>query len=221
MSRSTNLLKEIFTGTHLVAITSVTQGEGTDVIVRFGNGEGKYFDKCYDYTSSEFLKMCGEAGLLKGSKVFNSEDALGAKVWICVKEVWDVIGAEIQDTVNFYIFDVKACDNPEKKPVIKGDPADNKGVPSGVFYDTRQVALPLPRDFVEISKIIIPEMKGKFINNPEQDSFDLPNPKPQKAELPAEKKKVIEKAKEMIKKVESGSKTEVENNTPDEDWDSM
>lgn len=204
-SKSNQLLKEIFTGIHLAAITSVTQGEGTDVIVRFGNGEGKYFDKVYDYTSSEFLKMCGEAGLLNGSKVFNSEDALGAKVWICVKEVWDVIGAEIQDTVNFYIFDVRACDNPEKKPVIKGDPADNKGVPDDAFCDTRQVP---------VSDIIKKNVK-------EDDSFDLPNPKAKKAELPAEKKKVIEKAKEMIKQVESGAKTEVKNNTPDEDWDSM
>lgn len=248
MSRSNTLKKELFTGCHLVAITKVSQGEVTDVIVRFSNGENKSFDKVYDYTSSEFLKMCQSAGLLKNNAVFSSKDAIGARLWICIKEVWDVNGTEMLDTVNFYIFDTRPCIDPEKKPIVKGDPADNKGVPSGVFYDCRQVAkstinwvdkdVPLAGNLPSEDDIKQADEVGPLVALYEDD-FDLPPvtpPKAKKVELPAEKKKVVEAAKEMIKKVESGEspkenifakklreQEEAKNkiNTPDEDWDSM
>lgn len=203
MSRSTIQLKELFTGIHLVAITDVKKSEGTDLIVRFTDGQGQHFDKVYDYAGSEFLKLCHAAQTIKGESLMNvSKDSkktdLGARLWICIKEVWDVIGNEIQDTVNFYIFDTIICDNPEKKPVINGDPDDNKGDASGAFYDTKSLGL---------SEIL--HKKVEYA----EDDFDL-KVKSKKVELPAEKKKIIEKQKEMIKAVEAKKPI-------DDDFDSM
>jgi len=102
MSRSTTpLLKEIFTGTTLVAITEIKK-HPDGIFIRFSSGQNKHFDKIYDYTSKEFLKMCGAAETITDHSVFSVTD-IGKRLWICVKEVW-----KDEDNVDFILFDTLA-----------------------------------------------------------------------------------------------------------------
>lgn len=99
MSRSTVLIKELFTGMHLVIIDEIKKHEA-DVFIRFTANGNKCFDKVYDYTSKEFFKMCGAAGTITDNSVIDDTKDIGKRLWICIKEVW-----QDEDTVNFYIFD--------------------------------------------------------------------------------------------------------------------
>lgn len=200
MSRSINttLTKELFSGIHLVAITeAIPHEEG--IKIKFSDGTNKSFEKIYDYTSSEFLKMCYSAGTITDNSLFSAND-LGKRLWICIKECWTITNDS--EIVNFELFDTLLYnEGASVPPKVKGNPQDNKGVASGEFYE---------------SKASFAEMRTEFIDN----SFDLPLPKPNNSQLAPDKKKMILEAKEMIKKVESGIK-EVKPKTVVDEFDEM
>lgn len=132
MSRSSalKLTKELYSGIHLVAITKAAPFEG-NVLIKFSDGQNKSFDKIYDYSSSEFLKMCNTANTIKDNSVFDAKADLGKRLWICIKEVW-----ADADTVNFELFDTLLYnEGASATPKVKGNPQDNKGVASGVFKE--------------------------------------------------------------------------------------
>lgn len=203
MSRSENpiLLKELFTGVHLVAIIEA-KNNGT---IKFSDGQNKSFEKIYDFQSSEFLKLCYSASTIKDACIFDNDpnsiySAIGKRLWICIKEVWTITNdAEI---VDFELFDTLLYnEGPSVPPKVKGNPADNKGIASGDFFESH-------------IKTTFEENKNSIISD---DDFELA---PIKKELPAEKKKIIAEAKEMIKNVQSSSSAAFTVDVAEED-DSM
>lgn len=201
MSRSINekpLTKELFSGIHLVAITEAIPHE-SGIKIKFSDGTNKSFEKVYDYTSSEFLKMCYSANTITNDSLFSIND-IGKRLWICIKECWTITNDS--EIVDFEIFDTLLYNEGASiQPKVKGNPQDNKGVASGDFYE---------------SKASFAEMRTEFID----DSFDLPLPKPNNNKLTSDKKKVILEAREMIKKVESRAK-EVNTKTVTDEFDEM
>ncbi len=99
MSRSQTLIKELFTGTHLVILSEIKKHQ-EGVLVRFSANGNKHFEKIYDFTSKEFLKMCGAAGTVTDESVIDAVNDIGKRLWICIKEMW-----KDEDTVNFELFD--------------------------------------------------------------------------------------------------------------------
>lgn len=168
MSRSTILLKEIFTGIHLVAITEIKNRDG--VFIRFSANGNKHFDKIYDYTSKEFLKMCGSAGTITDESVISTND-IGKRLWICIKEVW-----HYPDTVNFYIFDTfPYLEGTTTPPVIDGNPADNKDVPHGVFREVNNESITIESKPIVDKKKVIAEAREmiKKVESKPKDDFDI------------------------------------------------
>lgn len=158
MSRSTQTLKELTTGVHLVILggfTAVRNPDGTPkvsdsgekgIIVRFIDGFNKSFDKTFWVLGSrefEFNKMLVAAGIDKSQYKSFSEIAKAAtnkRIWISIQEIHTVDGENEIGEIDYRIFDYDPCLNPEKKPTKKGDPASNpKGIASGDFLSYRQI----------------------------------------------------------------------------------
>jgi hypothetical protein len=116
MSRSTQLKKEIKSGPHLVILDAARKHE-SDLIVTFTNHENKSFEKIYDIKSTEFIKMCGDAGAITETSILKQSDTKkGLRLWIYIKEVWR---AEIAD---YYIFETKPFDpNNSNPPKVRGE----------------------------------------------------------------------------------------------------
>ncbi len=163
MSRSTKLLKEIFTGVTLVAITEIKKHpEG--IFIRFSSGDNKHFDKIYDHTSKEFLKMCGAAGTITDNSVFAVTD-IGKRLWICVKEVW-----QDENTVNFYIFDTfPYYDHSPNAPIVDEKLFIEKD------YQWTKLNAPITNPtekakIISMAKEMIKKVEAKKVDN---DDFDI------------------------------------------------
>lgn len=150
--RETILIKEIKAGIHPVSILDASlqknvaiSGE-TGLKITFKNIDNKIFEKIFWLGGDrhvEFLKMCLAANINIESRTFRKE-AKGKELWIYINESYDIIGEEIVmgkkgPLVNYYIFDYHPIDG-GKKPVLKGDPADNNGRASGKFLNYVSVA---------------------------------------------------------------------------------
>lgn len=152
-------LKQLQTGVHLVTVTDAVLAKENGVpkesddgkiwlTVRFSTGDNKHFDKDYWYNEdweAAFKCMCASANIDPASEKFKRE-ASGKRLWICIKEVHDIDGDKpvIDDitgpSINYELFDTLPCLDPNKKPIVKGDPAENNGVASGAFLDYRQIS---------------------------------------------------------------------------------
>jgi hypothetical protein len=275
MSRSTQQLKELTTGVHLVILGGFLAVKNPDgslkesetgeklIQVRFTDGFNKSFDKQYWVKGNrehEFNKMISCAGLDR-SKFATFKDlanaATGLRIWISIREVYEIDGENEIGEKEYQIFDYDPCLNPEKKPTKKGDPAN--GQAGGDFIACKQIKKTLAdvsyngmskeeflkpaieaeeklRESPNISQN--QEEKTAWINqnsvmntnhktsgeitergvwgdaksidagfNPGGSEFDNLL-KESKIEPTIDKKEVIAKAKEMIAKVESKTKTE-------------
>lgn len=147
-------LKQLKTGVHLVCVTDamlikengqpvVTPSGEMGVTVRFSDGQNQSFDQDYWLNGdrhSYFTKMCASANIDPTNPKFKAE-AKGKRLWICIKEVHEVDGDKVDDLAgpNYYLFDTIPCLDPNRKPVVKGDPAENNGVASGAFLDYKPV----------------------------------------------------------------------------------
>jgi hypothetical protein len=88
--------------------------------------------------------MCASANIDVANPKFRAESK-GKRLWICVKELHDIDGDKpvVDDitgpVINYYLFDTIPCLDPNRKPVVKGNPDDNEGIASGMFLDYRQI----------------------------------------------------------------------------------
>lgn len=159
MSRSTQILKELTTGVHLVILggfSAVRNPDGTLkesetgeklIQVRFTDNFNKHFDKQYWVKGKrefEFNKMMTCAGIDRSKPIPLKEmeaTATGKRLWVCIREVHEIDGEVNLGISDYQIFDYEPCLNPEKKPVKKGDPASNKGIATGGFiaYKTKSL----------------------------------------------------------------------------------
>lgn len=155
-------LRQLKTGVHLVCVTDViivkdddgkiikTKEGETGIVIRFSTGDNLHFDQEYwinGTRQSFFLKMCASAKIDPSNQKFKAE-ATGKRLWICIKEVYDIDGDKVvldeleQPVINYYLFDTLTCLDPNKKPIIPGDPGlDN--IASGAFLDYRQIPKPI------------------------------------------------------------------------------
>jgi len=192
LSRSNQPLKELFTGMHLVIIADVKPLDNS-ILVRFSDGHNKSFDKFYSM-DSEFIKMCGDAGTITETSVFDDKASIGKRLWIAIKEVWSDA-----ETVNFYIFDtfryVAGMDAPKVK-----DELFREG-----HIVLNEVPITATGDFKVISQ------EGNYI------PLDFSNAKPMpkildniKKSLPSEKAKIIAEQRAMMEKVISKPKEDLD-----------
>lgn len=152
--------KDLKTGVHLVTIVGgqlvkghdkqpiVTKDGEVGLTVRFANSKKEAFDKVFwlkGKREKEFNKMLNAAQVRLETKNFNV-DAKGHRLWIYIREVYDIIDDEIlvdeitgEQVVNYYIFDYSPAINPENRPAVMGDPETNGGIAGGKFIDYRQV----------------------------------------------------------------------------------
>ncbi len=158
-AQSKTKLKQLKTGVHLVCITDaviikdknqmpfVTEDGETGITIRFSTGNNLHFDVDYWLNGdrqSYFNKMCASAGINTENPKFRAESR-GKRLWICIKEVHDIDGDKpvidelTGPAINYYLFDTIVCIDPNRKPVVKGNPDDNEGIASGVFLDYKQI----------------------------------------------------------------------------------
>lgn len=151
-------LKQLKTGVHLVAITDAVQIKDHDnmplidkvtgesgITIRFSDGDNNHFDQDYWFNGDRqhfFDKMAATANIDPSNRQFKAE-AKGKRLWICIKEVHEIDHDQpVTDingpVINYYLFDTMPALHPFKKPLVKGDPADNDGVASGAFLDYKQ-----------------------------------------------------------------------------------
>lgn len=230
MSRSTQQLKEITTGIHLVILggfTAVKNPDGTLkesetgeklIQVRFTNGHNKHFDKQYWVKGArehEFNKMITCAGIDRkkyGTFKEIASAATGVRLWIYIREIYEINGEECGDIMDYQIFDYSPCLNPEKKPLRKGDPEDNKGVAGGDFISYWHTKESFGQSTVHKMIEEKQEKATKSIEDLVEAAEEVLAP------VKIDKKEVIAQARQMIAKVESKVKTE----TPKSDainWD--
>lgn len=153
-------LKQLKTGVHLVCITDaviIRNGDGSiketseegevGITIRFSTGDNQHFDKDYWINGTRhsfFIKMCASANIDPANLKFKAE-ARGKRLWICIKEVHDVDGDKVvlneleQPVINYYLFDTIPCLDPNRKPIVKGDPGLDD-IASGVFLDYKQIS---------------------------------------------------------------------------------
>lgn len=151
-------LKQLKTGVHLVCVTDVAiikddnempfitkEGEA-GITIRFSTGDNQHFDQDYWLNGkrhSFFLKMCASAKIDPTSLKFKAE-AKGKRLWICINEVHDIDGDKVvlneleQPVINYYLFDTIPCLDPNKKPIVLGDPGLD-GIAFDRFLDYKQV----------------------------------------------------------------------------------
>lgn len=147
MSRSTQPLSEIHSGTHLVIVLEasflrdhknlpVIANDGSyGVKIRF-NDNKLNMDWTYWTKFSDFKKLC-KATLCDATKPVCPE-LRGKRLWLCVKEVKTMKDDTCLST-DYVPFDYIQCDNPQTKPIISGDPCQHpKGLPLGVFLEYSQ-----------------------------------------------------------------------------------
>ncbi|MCC7514511.1 MAG: hypothetical protein IT212_07445 [Bacteroidia bacterium] len=93
--------------------------------------------------------------MLSAAKVVPSEgkskptkkDAIGKRLWLFIKEVRHInddkpVMEDGSQVVDHFIFQVSPFNEGGKKPELTGDPAMNSGIPSGLFIDYKNVAIP-------------------------------------------------------------------------------
>lgn len=147
-------LKQLKTGVHLVAITEaimikddqnmplITPEGEVGITIRFSDGQNCHYDQDYWLKGNRehfFTRMCAAANIDPSAKMFKAESK-GKRLWICIKEVHEIDGDQpVMDVngpvINYYLFDCIPCLDPNKKPIVKGDPEKNEGVASGDFLD--------------------------------------------------------------------------------------
>lgn len=146
MSRSTIPLEIIYAGVHLVIpseveiikdkdnLPVVTKDGSSGIIVKFSDGKsGASITHNFWLPSSEFTKFCKVMGV-DLSKLLRKQ-LIGKSLWICVKEVKTMIEDKCLKS-NWVIFDFIECSDPQKRPMISGDPIQHlKGEPLGVFVE--------------------------------------------------------------------------------------
>jgi len=163
-TESKSKLRQLKSGVHLVCITDaliikdsnqmplITPDGETGITIRFSTGDNHHYDQDYwlnGNRQSYFNKMCASAKIDTTNPKFRAESK-GKRLWICVKEVYDIDGDKIVTdeltgpSINYYMFDTIPCTDPLKKPVVKGNPDDNDGVASGVFLDYRDTQIDSP-----------------------------------------------------------------------------
>jgi len=155
---------ELTTGIHLVSIIDagivkgpdgkpkVTESGEIGIMITFADGKNHIFQQIY-YTKGEreyfFKKMCASANIdldeVAKTGKFKAE-ARGKRVWIYIKEVWDIDGVDVvkhdvtgQPIITYYVFETSFVGNVDNRPAMKGDPAKNNGTPSDKFIEYRQI----------------------------------------------------------------------------------
>lgn len=200
-------LKQLKTGVHLVVITDavlikdhenmpfITPAGETGLTVRFSDGANNHFDQDYWLNGDRqhfFDKMAATANIDTSNPQFKAE-AKGKRLWICIKEVHEIDGDQpVTDitgpVINYYMFDTIPCLDPNKKPVVKGDPAENDGMPSGAFLDYKQVPKfeDYDKSYGTVHKLEIPQelvvfekTKDPFDDEPKVEKVDLRPPFPE------------------------------------------
>lgn len=232
MSRSTQQLKELTAGVHLVILSGFSAVKNFDgtlkvsesgekaISVRFTDGFNKSFDKIYWVLGNrefEFNKVLSCAGIDRSKFSTFKEiaaEATGKRLWLCVREVYDideenmVLNESGQHVINYHIFDYCPCLNPEKVPFKKGNPQENNGIASDNFISYKQVGEIKGRS--ETTKAIMLATSTEYVHsNPTTITQETVATNTQmdniwEATKPeSDKKEIIAKAKEMIAMVES------------------
>lgn len=114
MSRSTKL-SELKAGLYLVIISDANKS-GNKVVIRYSTHDDKSIDVEYDISKEPFLKLCYAISSIKGDLIFDSQDAIGKRLWIAVKEVW----TRVNGTVTNEVFDTLPYS--EFMPEMYGNP---------------------------------------------------------------------------------------------------
>ncbi len=211
MSRSTQPMKELTTGLHLVTIDEDVRLIDGSVRVRFIDGFNKSFEQDYSLAADKIFilkKLCAVIGIDIRTKGFDKAIP-GKRLWIAIKEVHE------GESIDYFIFDVLTCDEQCNRPIVSGDPIQHpKGVPMGVFIEHKNMVEQIS-EFLDANQ----EQLKKVSNEMFEDLIVTG-----KAVLPENKLKAIAEAKEMIKKVEAKEMKSLNqpNNSPktvSPDWD--
>ena len=158
-AKARTIIKQLKTGVHLVAITDasiikdednmplVTESGETGVTIRFSDGQNNHYEQDYWLNGDRqhyFNKMCASARIDINNPKFKAESK-GKRLWICIKEVHEIDGDKPvldsleQPVINYVLFDTIPCLDPQKKPIVKGDPEKNNGIATGEFLDYKQI----------------------------------------------------------------------------------
>lgn len=172
VSKTVDGQKQIVKNEHGEKLFSIVyadhQGKKFENIYALGGDKQKYFEKV--------LHMIG----IDPKGTISGKDALNKRLYICVKEVVDIKDDTIEldingeEVKNFYIFEVFPFVDGGHVPTIKGDPAKNNGIPSGVFRTYRNIA----HSFIEEAAVVEPkiEMEAPKVEKKEEEepNFDMP-----------------------------------------------
>lgn len=174
-------IQQLKTGVHLVAITDATLGDTfddgiTQLRIRFSDGTNNHYEQDYfigaQVLHGYFVKMCAAAKINMEAPGFKKE-AIGKRCWICIKEVYLISNDELvkgedsKPQIDYLLFDVLPWLDSLAKPKLKGDPADNEGVASGVFLDYKPIDLANDFDKVygEIKSVALEETNKEIFND--------------------------------------------------------
>lgn len=194
-------LKQLKSGVHLVCISDaalikdkdqmplITEDGETGISIRFSTGDNRHFDVDYWLNGPRqeaFNKMCASAGINVDNPRFRAESK-GKRLWICIKEIHDIDGDKLVvddltgPAINYHLFDTIPCIDPNRKPVVKGNPDDNDGVASGVFLDYRQIGSREIHSVVDLNKLQTAKMmldaQEAIAENPEKYTPKKAEPK--------------------------------------------
>lgn len=147
MSRSTQPLSEIHSGTHLVIVLEASflrDQENLPVVAKDGsygvkirfNDNKLNMDWTFWTKFSDFKKLCKVTACDPTKPVL--PELRGKRLWMCVKEV-KTMKEDVCIETAYVPFDYIVCDNPQTKPIVSGDPCQHpKGLPLGVFVEYSQ-----------------------------------------------------------------------------------
>ncbi len=109
------------------------------VIVTFLNGKNEQHQQLYWLGKGNagkekyFTKMCIDAGIDMSVTPMDIKKALNKRLWLAIREVYTLENDEVKkditgkDYVEYFIFNTFPCFEPDKVPVVKGNPMINGG----------------------------------------------------------------------------------------------
>lgn len=190
------VIPELKTGIHLVSVnkfgfvTKIVNGQKEIVktpngdrlfSITFTDKDGKCFENIYELSAEKkkyFEKVLHMIGIDPKGQI-SGKDALHKRLYICVKEVVDIKDDTIEldingdEVKNYYIFELFPFIDGGHEPTIKGDPAKNNGIPSGVFRTYRNIA----HSFGDEAQSNSPKVEHVIPVNQkveEEPNFDMP-----------------------------------------------
>ncbi len=151
-TESKNLRQELKAGIHLVTFMDIKKqlDSSKNVIVNdgeiaitvtfaTGTNPNAYYEQTYwigkgnDGKEKYFTKMCVDAGIDMSKTPLDKKDAIGKRLWIAIREVYTLVNDDVKkdilgnDIIEYFIFNTSPLLDPEKPPMIKGDPNKNGG----------------------------------------------------------------------------------------------